>query len=354
MKGKDFEYEGKALKTLSFPFEFPLLYGHGSTVHPPRRVTKMKTVDAVADKKTVKKKRAGTLRKELPLHLMLIPGLILTIIFLYTPMVGILMAFEKFNPVLGFFKSKWVGLKNFEYIFKMRDFKEVLFNSFYISGMKIVATLLASLILALLINEVNSARLKKFIQTSIFIPYFLSWILLGGIVIELFSLDGPVNLILTKLFNIEPIFFMTRKDIFPFLLVGTDVWKNMGYKVVIFLAAITGINPNLYEAANVDGATRLQQCWYVTLPGMLPIIILDATLSIGSILDAGFEQVLVLYNPTVYATADILDTFSYRLGLISGQYAPAAAIGLFRSCVSLVLVSLSYWLAYKFSRYRIF
>ncbi len=314
----------------------------------------MKIGDAIPVKKTVKIKRTGVLRKEWPLHLMLIPGLILTLIFSYAPMVGILMAFEKFNPVLGFFKSKWVGWKNFDYIFKMRDFKQVLYNSVYISGMKIVFTLVVALILALLINEVTSTKLKKVIQTSIFIPYFLSWILLGGIVIELFSLDGPVNLLLTKLFNIESIFFMTRKDIFPSLLVGTDVWKNMGYQVVVFLAAITGINPTLYEAADVDGATRPQQVWYVTLPGMLPIIVLVSTLSIGSILDAGFEQVLVLYNPTVYATGDILDTFSYRLGLLSGQYAPAAAIGLFRSCVSLILVSLSYWLAWKFTRYRVF
>lgn len=310
-------------------------------------------VPAAVPAKQVYDAKKGRLKMEMPLHIMLIPGIILTLIFAYLPMIGIVMAFQKYNPGLGFFRSKWVGLDNFKFIFKMNDFYTVLYNSFFISILKITSVIIVSLVLSLLINELTSVKLKKFIQTSIFIPYFLSWTLLGGIVLELFSLDGIINFFIQK-FGFEPIFFMVSNRWFPAILVVTDMWKNMGYQIVIFLAAITNINPNLYEAAVVDGASKWKQMVYVTLPGMMPIIVLVCTLSIGNILDAGFEQVLVLYNPLVYKSGDIIDTFVYRMGLLSGQFSPAAAVGLFRSFVSLFLVSSSYALSYKISKYRVF
>lgn len=301
-------------------------------------------------KRLIKKSRR---KMEFPLHIMLLPGVILTLIFAYYPMFGIIMAFQKYNPALGFFHSKWVGTKNFEFIFKMNDFYNVLSNSFIISFLKIIFGILVPLMLALLINELVNTKIKKFIQTSIFIPYFLSWTLLGGIVLEILSLDGIINTFI-KLLGQEPLFFMVKSEWFRGILVTSDIWKNMGYQVVIFLAAITNINPNLYEASVVDGASRWKQTLHITLPGMMPIIVLVCTLSIGSILDAGFEQVLILYNPLVYGTGDILDTFVYRMGLINAQFSPAAAVGLFRSCVSFVLVSISYFMAYKITKYRIF
>jgi putative aldouronate transport system permease protein len=303
------------------------------------------------EKTGVRKK--GYFRRELPFHIMLIPGIVLTLVFSYYPMIGIVMAFQKYNPALGFFRSKWVGWKNFQYIFKMDDFYTVLSNSLIISLLKIGIGLIVPLILSLLLNELSGMRLKKFMQTSLFLPYFLAWTLLGGLVLEIFSLDGIINSFI-GLFGKEPVYFMVKKEWFRTILISTDVWKNMGYSIVIFLASITNINPTLYEAACIDGATRWKQVKHVTLPGMLPIIILVATLSIGSILDAGFEQVLVLYNPLVYETGDIIDTFVYRMGLLSNQFSPAAAVGLFKSLVSFLLVSISYVLAYKVSNYRIF
>lgn len=293
------------------------------------------------------------MKKELPLHLMLIPGVIVTLIYAYGPMFGIVMAFQKFQPALGFFKSKWIGLDNFDYVFHLPDFNQVLWNTFFISIMKIIFGLAVPLILALLLNEVVKPWFKRLIQTSIFLPFFLSWAVLGGIVFELFSLRGPVNSLIS-LFGIDPIMFMASNNWFVSIIIASDVWKGMGYNMIIFLAAIVSINANLYEAAEVDGAGKWKQMLHITLPGMSMIIILICTLSLGSVLNAGFDQILIMYNPIVYEKGDVIDTFVYRLGLFDQQYGPAAAIGLFKSVISVVLVSLSYYLAYRFSNYRIF
>lgn len=292
-------------------------------------------------------------RNNLPLHLMLVPGIIVTLIYAYGPMFGLIMAFQKFNPAKGFFKSKFVGLENFEYVFRMPDFSQALYNTLYISVLKILFGILVPLTFALLINEVNRKWFSKTVQTSVFLPYFLSWTILGSIVIEIFSLDGPVNAIL-KSVGLEQLMFLANNDWFPTILVLTDVWKGAGYYMIIYLAAIIGIDSSLYEAAEVDGAGRWVQIKNITIPSIIPIVILTATLSLGGLLNAGFEQVLVLYNPIVYESGDILDTFVYRIGIFNSQYSPAAAIGLFKSVVSFMLVSVSYYLAYKFNDYQIF
>ncbi|GBG09543.1 protein lplB [Paenibacillus agaridevorans] len=297
--------------------------------------------------------RKGRYMLELPLHLMLIPGILVTLVYSYGPMFGIIMAFQKFEPAMGFFKSKWVGWKNFEYIFRLPDFQQVIWNTFFISVMKICLGLAVPLILALLLNELIRGWFARFVQTTIFMPFFLSWAVLGGIMIELFSIKGPINSVVSA-FGFEPIMFMAEKNWFVAIVVASDVWKGMGYNMIIFLAAIMGINANLYEAAEVDGAGKWRQMLHVTLPGMMPIIVLLCTLSLGSVLSAGFDQILVLYNPIVYETGDVIDTFVYRLGLFEQQYAPAAAIGLFKAGISVVLVSISYYLAYRLSNYRIF
>lgn len=290
---------------------------------------------------------------ETPLHLMLIPGIIVTLIYAYGPMAGIVMAFQRFRPTLGFLESKWIGWDNFRYVFALPDFMQVLWNTLIIAVLKIVFGLAIPLLLALLLNEVTKNYFKRLVQTSIFLPFFLSWTVLAGVIFEIFSYNGPVNSMLGTV-NVEPIMFMGSDGWFRAILVGSDVWKGMGYNMIIFLAAITGINPSLYEAAVVDGAGKWKQMVHITLPGMSQIIILISVLSLGGILNAGFEQILLLYNPTVYGSADVIDTFVYRMGLFDQQYGPAAAIGLFKSVISLLLVGLSYMMAYRLSNYRIF
>lgn len=294
-----------------------------------------------------------SLKREMPLHIMLIPAVIVTLIYSYGPMFGIVMAFQDFQPYLGFFNSEWVGWENFQYVFNLPDFGQIIYNTLLIAISKVVLGLLVPLILALLLNEVRNQPFSRVIQTSIFLPYFLSWAVLGGVIFEIFSLNGPVNSILAFL-NIDQVLFMGSNSWFRSIIIGSDVWKGMGYNMIIFIAGIVGINQALYEAAEVDGANRWKQMIHITLPGMLPIIVLLATLSIGGILNAGFDQILILYNPTVYEGADVIDTFVYRLGLFDQQYAAAAAIGLFKSVISLALVGFSYFLAYRYTDYRIF
>lgn len=294
-----------------------------------------------------------SLKKEFPLHIMLIPGVIVTLIYAYGPMAGLVMAFQQFEPLSGFYKSDFVGLDNFRYVFNLPDFKQVLWNTLVIAIIKMVLSLLVPLILALLLNELTKKWFAGFIQSAIFLPFFLSWTVLGGVIIELFSLNGPINGLISSM-GLEPIMFMLDNGWFRGIIIGSDVWKGMGYNMIIMLAAITGINATLYEAAEVDGAGKWKQMLNITLPGIAPIIILLSVLGLGGILNAGFEQILIMYNPTVYAGADIIDTFVYRLGMFSQQFGPAAAVGLFKSIISLFMVSTTYYAAYKFNNYRIF
>ncbi|WP_141505045.1 ABC transporter permease [Paenibacillus luteus] len=294
------------------------------------------------------------LKREIPLHLMLIPGVVLLLIYSYFPMAGIAFAFQKFIPIQGLFGSKWVGFDNFRYVLQMPDFWQVLKNTFYIATMKIIAGQMVPIVVALLLNEMKRAFIKRGIQTLIYLPHFLSWVILGAILVDILSpSEGIVNQVL-QAFGIEPIFFLGSNQWFPSILIISDVWKEFGFSTIVYLAAITGINPSLYEAAIVDGANHMRQTWHITLPGMVPIIILLATLSLGSVLNAGFDQVFNLYGPSVYQSGDILDTLIYRIGLVDAQFGVATAIGLFKSVVSLVLITVSYVLAYRLANYRIF
>lgn len=294
------------------------------------------------------------LKREFPLHLMLIPGVILLLIYSYFPMVGIAFAFQKFIPIRGLFGSEWVGFDNFRYVMEMPDFWKVLWNTFYISSMKIIAGQIVPIAIALLLNEMKRELVKRGIQTLIYLPHFLSWVILGAVLVDILSpSEGIVNQLLQQ-FGIDPIFFLGNNKWFPTVIIASDVWKEFGFSTIVYLAAITSINPSLYEAAIVDGAGHLKQAWHITLPGMVPIIVLLATLSLGNVLNAGFDQVFNLYSPTVYESGDILDTLIYRIGLVDAQFGVATAIGLFKSVVSLVLISVSYVLAYRVANYRIF
>lgn len=303
--------------------------------------------------KTAAAIRKRRFRRELPLHCMLMPSLAVVLVYSYLPMLGLVMAFQKFNPILSFFRSPWVGWANFEYVFKLSNFGQILRNTVEIAVWKIVLGQIVPLILALLLNEVTQKRFKRVSQTVFFLPYFLSWVILGGVFRELFALDGGINSLLYSLSG-HKIFFMGDNRWFRFILIATSVWKGMGYNMIVFLAAITNVDPSLYEAAAIDGCGRLRQSWHVTLPGIRPMIVLLATLAIGNVLNAGFDQIFNMYNPLVYESSDIIDTFVYRLGLINRQYSVSAALGLFKSVVSLFFVGIAYYSAYKFSDYRIF
>jgi len=305
-----------------------------------------------------KKKSLSTiLKSEWPLHLMLLPAIILLIIFAYLPMVGIVMAFQDFVPsggIKGFFTSEWVGLDNFKYVFGMKDFTQVLNNTLVIAIMKIIAGIIVPLILALLLNEVKNRHFKKATQTIIYVPYFLSWVVLGGILVDILSpTNGIVNTIL-NFFGRDSIYFLGSLSTIRGTLVVSEVWKGCGYNMVIFLAALTGIDQGLYEAARVDGAGYFKQMLHITLPSILPQIILVTVLGMGNILNAGFDQVFNLYSPIVYEKADIIDTFVFRLGMLNLQYSVSTAVGLFKSVISFLLITVSFILAKKFANYQIF
>lgn len=286
-------------------------------------------------------------------YLMLLPGMAWLILFSVVPMFGIVMAFQNYNPGKGLFRSEWVGLENFHYMFQLNDSKTVIVNTFVIAIGKIVFNLLVPLIFAILLNEVRNLRYKKFVQTVVYLPHFLSWVIMATIVIGIFGYYGVVNRVI-EIFGGDPKLFMADAGIFRQLVIGTDVWKEFGYNAIIFLAALTGVNLNLYEAAAIDGANRWKLIWHVTLPALTTTVVLLGVLSLGNVLNAGFDQVYNLYNPLVYSTGDILDTWVYRLGLQNLQFSLATAAGLFKSVVSFLLIFISYRLAYRFADYTVF
>ena len=285
---------------------------------------------------------------------MMMPALILLLIYNYIPLAGTIMAFQKFNPSKGFFHSKWVGLKNFQYVFHLPDIYQVIWNTFYIAILKIIMGIVIPVIVALLLNEIRKMKFKRTIQTMIYFPHFLSWVILAGVFVDVLS---PSNGVIGKAFTamgLEPIFFLGDSKWFPYTMVLTDTWKEFGYGTIVYLAALTGIDPSLYEAAVMDGANRWKQTLHVTLPGILPIVMLMSILAMGNIFNAGFDQIFNMYSPQVYSTGDILDTLVYRIGMLDAQYGVATAIGLFKSVISFAMLGISYMVAYKYTDYRVF
>jgi putative aldouronate transport system permease protein len=285
---------------------------------------------------------------------MLLPGIVVLLLFAVYPMLGLTIAFQNYNPTKGFFGSEWVGLENFRYMFEIPDSYKVFRNTIVIALAKMIANLGFALTFALLLNELRKVWFKRVVQTVVYFPHFISWVLFGGILSQIFSIDGVLNTLLASAGMKHPILFLGSNEWFRPIVVASDVWKEFGFSAIIFLAALTGINPVLYEAAEMDGAGRWLKMRHVTLPGVKATIILVGTLSLQNVLNAGFEQILNLYNPLVYETGDIIDTYVYRIGFLQSQYELATAVGLLKSVVSLVLIVLSYRLASKFANYRIF
>ncbi|RCW43080.1 putative aldouronate transport system permease protein [Paenibacillus prosopidis] len=285
--------------------------------------------------------------------IMLVPAFIWLILFQIVPMFGIVIAFQDFNPGAGFLRSEFVGLEHFQYMFELSDSRVALKNTVIIAIGKITGNLLVPLVFALMLNELRQKYLVKMIQTSVYLPYFLSWVILSGIMLQIFSFNGPINKLL-EFMGLEPLLFFQNADLFRGFIIGSDVWKGFGFNAIIYLAALAGIDNTLYEAAVMDGAGRWRKLWHVTLPSIRSTIALLAILSLGGILDAGFDQVYNLYNPLVYSTGDIIDTFVYRAGLQGLDFSFGTAVGLLKSVVSFILITSGYWLAKKLLGYRIF
>jgi putative aldouronate transport system permease protein len=301
--------------------------------------------------RAVKKDRAGFAR-QWQYHLMLLPGLVVIFIFHYIPLYGVVIAFQKYNPALGFF-SRWVGLDNFRFLFSQPGFVRTIGNTLFISLWKIFLNITVPVAFALLLNEVRRTGLKKAFQSLVYLPHFLSWVILAGVFIDILGAEGIVNRLITSLGG-GPVSFLGDPKVFPWTMIITDVWKGFGFGTVIYLASITGIDPELYEAAIVDGALRWKQTIHITLPLMAPIITLMLVLSLGGVLGSNFDQIYNLYSPVVYPTGDTIDTYMFRLGIQQAQFSLGAAVGLARSVVAAVLIAGSQYLANRFAGYRVF
>lgn len=271
------------------------------------------------------------------LFLIALPGLLHFLIFKYIPLAGNIIAFQDFNLFQGFLHSKWVGLKHFIYMFNYPEFFMVLRNTLRFGLYSILFGFPAPLLLALLLNEIRMEWFKRTMQTLLYLPHFLSWVIVGGIFVEVLANEGIVNTILGR-FGFEPVSFLTEPKYFLGVVIGAGIWKEIGWSMIIYLAAMTSINPNLYEAAMVDGAGRWRRMWSITLPSLTPTIIILFLLRIGHLMDANVEQVLFFLNPLVREVGEVFDTYVYRVGLTGGLYSYTTAIGIFKAVVSVVLV----------------
>ena len=261
-------------------------------------------------------------REKRMFHLMLLPGMIMLFLFVFVPLFGSLMAFQNYVPAKGIFGSKWVGLDNFKFIFSLPDSRQVFVNTLVIAFAKLIFNIIVPVSFAILLNEITVGICKKFFQTVVYLPHFLSWVVLATVVTNMFSLSGPFNALVTA-FGGEPVQFLADNNWFRQVIVATDVWKEFGYNSVVYLAALTGIDLGLYEAASIDGANRFEQTLHITLPSLMPTIILMTALNLGNILNAGFDQI---------------DTYVYRIGMVERQYSIGTAVGLFKSVISFLLI----------------
>ena len=271
------------------------------------------------------------------LYLMLLPAIAAMLFFHYVPMYGIQIAFKDFKPRQGIWGSDWVGIKYFMRMFREYTFLSVLRNTLLISFLKLAICFPAGVVFALLLNEIGNLRLKKAAQTISYLPHFISWVVLGGIVKTLFSLNGPVNA-LVALFGGEKTMYLTKSGYFIPILILTEIWKTMGWGSIVYLAAIAGVPAELYESAQMDGASRLQRMRYITFPSILPVVVTLFILRVGNIMNAGFDQIFNLYSPIVYDVADIIDTYSYRVGLLDNDFSYSTAIGVFKNVIGVALM----------------
>jgi putative aldouronate transport system permease protein len=277
------------------------------------------------------------LKRDIFLYLLLLIPVAYFLVFKYASMYGIIIAFKDYNIFQGVAKSKWIGFDAFKQLFKMKEFYRVLRNTVMLNGLDLIVSFPAPIILAIILSEIKSVWFKKISQTLLYLPHFLSWIIIGGIAYQIFSGNGLVNTVIKFLgFNAIPFLSERWHWIVTYLLIG--VWQSVGWGTIIYLAAITGVGKELYEAAEVDGATRIQRIWHITLPGIKPTVIVLLILQIGRMVSIGFDRPYVIGNPLVKDFSDVISTFVYRVGLSSGDFTQATAVGLFQSVVSLIFL----------------
>jgi putative aldouronate transport system permease protein len=278
---------------------------------------------------------ARDLRRNKHIYLMLSPVLLYYLVFHYGPMYGAVIAFEDFNPVKGVFGSKWVGLQNFQDFFSSVYFSRLIFNTIAINILDIVFGFPAPIILAILINELQWNPFKRIVQTVTYLPHFISVVVVVGMLFDFFARDGLVNqLIATS----DPVAFMQSPEWFRQLFVGSGIWQHVGWGSIVYLAAIATIDPQLYDAAKVDGADRFRQIWHITIPGILPTIVILLILRMGSMMTVGYEKIILMYNPLTYETADVISTYVFRRGILQADFSFSAAVGLFNSVINFALL----------------
>lgn len=290
------------------------------------------------------------LKKHRCLYIMLIPGILYFIIFRYIPMSGLLIAFENYSFTKGVFGSEWVGLKHFHSFFSYPECWKIIRNTLLLNFYNILFAFPASIVFAVLLNEVRKGMFKSFVQTISYLPHFISTVIVVGMFYNFLSpSSGLINLFLKNVLGLEPVNFLMEPGWFRTIYNGINIWQETGWNAIIYMAALTSIDITLYEAAYIDGAGRLKQFLYVSLPGMLSTIVVMFIMRIGYILEVGFESVLLLYNPSIYETADVISTYIYRRGIIDSDYSFTTAVGLFQSIIGLILIVIANKLAKKYS-----
>ncbi|MBQ7574805.1 MAG: sugar ABC transporter permease [Clostridia bacterium] len=289
--------------------------------------------------KTEKKKTSALYWKNMrPYYLMLLPGLILIIIFRFCPLYGMLVAFKDYDMFRGFSESPWVGLKWFRILFESRDFYNILRNTLVISFLDLIFTFFGSIVFAILINEIQGRRYKKLVQTVSYLPHFLSWVVVGGLVIQLLSSDSFLVRSVADMLNIAPKNILLEQQYFFPVIVVAEMWKSIGWGTILFLAAMSGISPELYEAARVDGAGKFKQIWYITLPGIKFIMVIQLLMRIGGIMNVGFEKVFVLQNSMILDVAEVFSTYNYKVGIGQWNMSFSSALSFFESLTNFILV----------------
>ncbi len=291
------------------------------------------------------KKLVKKINEDKLLYILILPALLYFIIFHIWPMTGMILAFQDYR-IIG--DNVWVGLKHFKILFSSPAFFNVLRNTVIISAMKIIFFFPVPIFLSLLINEVSNPKFKKYVQSVIYLPHFLSWVVIAGIWINFLSINGSVNQLI-NFFNLPSVEFLTNKQQIRWVFVFQEIWRSAGWDSIIYLAAIMKISSAIYEAAKIDGATRLQQMLYITLPQLKSTIITVFILNLGFFMNAGFDQVFNLMNDSVISVVDILDTYVYRIGLVNGQYAYATAASLFKGIIGIILIFTTHFIAKKIS-----
>lgn len=297
-----------------------------------------------ASKKGIVSRALFAIRKYWQLYLMFLPPLIFFLIFKYLPMYGIQIAFKDYNIFLPLSECEWVGFDLFKEAFRMKDFSLALRNTFFLNFLDLIFAFPAPILLALMLNELQQARLKKVAQTILYLPHFFSWVIISGMCFQIFATKGIVNNLLAGL-GMERVDFLSNNVSWVILYVAVGIWQNVGWGTIVYLAALTGINPELYEAATVDGAGLFKRIWHVTLPGIKPTVVILLIMKLGDIIEIGFDRPFMMGNVMVSDVSDVLSTFVYRIGIQSGQFGIATAIGLFQSVVGLIFLLIANYIS---------